>query len=105
MTIFPPKDLADRIGLTAGGILVLEANVLWARRDRFAYCLEALIDIEIAYRVGDEYVIARRQTLANTPITRIGGSRARLLRAAAMLTAATSVPPTPDVRPDLPLAA
>ncbi|MBF9044126.1 hypothetical protein HKCCE4037_12360 [Rhodobacterales bacterium HKCCE4037] len=111
MTIFPPTDVADRIGLVSGGIMVLQSNILWARRDRFAYCVEALIDIEIAYRTEEGYVILRRNTLVNTPINRTGGRRARLTRTAALLTAVISAPPrTPkpqnsDPRPALPLAA
>lgn len=105
MTLFPPKDIAARIGLTTGGIMVLQADILWAQRDRFAYCIEALIDIEIAYRTADGYVILRRNTLVNTPITRIGGRRARLIRNAALLTAVISAPQTPEPRPEIPLAA
>ena len=105
MTIFPPKDVATRIGLKSGGLLVLESNVIWARRDRFAYCIEAMIDTEVAYQTAHGWVITRRKTLVSTPINRIGGTRARLTRAAALLTAALSAPSPAPQADTLPLAA
>ncbi len=104
MTILPPKHVAQTIGLSSGGIMVLQSNVRWAHRDRFAYCVEALIDIEIAYKTADGYVIERRETLVNAPISRIGGLRARLTRSAALLTAVLTAAPTPEAQP-LPMAA
>ncbi|MEX3014550.1 hypothetical protein [Gymnodinialimonas hymeniacidonis] len=90
MTILPPKAVATTIGLSTGGIMVLEANVIWAKRNRYDYVIEALIDVEIAYKTDQGYVIARREALVNAPITRVGGTRARLIRAAALLTAVTT---------------
>lgn len=104
MTILPPKALADQIGLTSGGLVVLEHKTLWAHRDRYAYCVEALIEIEIAYDTADGYVILRHKALVNTEISRLGGTRARLLRAAALMTAMTHGPATQDATP-VPLAA
>lgn len=104
MTILPPKSLADQIGLTSGGLVILDHTTLWARRDRYAYCIEALIEVEIAYDTADGYVILRHRALVNTEISRMGGTRARLLRAAALLSAMTHGPATQDATP-VPLAA
>jgi hypothetical protein len=104
MTIFPPQDIADRIGLNADGITVIEAKIIWSRRDPYTCWIEALVEIEIAYRTDEALVVLRHRVLVNTGISRIGGTRARLVRAAALLTATTRGPATPERRP-APLAA
>lgn len=103
MRLLASQDIADRIGLIEPIITVLQADILWANRDRYSYTVEALIDITISYQTANGPVVIRRKTLAATSISREPGLRCRLTRSAAFL-AALMDNPSQHVQ-DMPMAA
>lgn len=103
MRIMASKTIAERLGLTDPIITVLQADVLSANRDRYAYSVEAVIDVTIAFQTRNGPVVLRRKTLATTSISREPGLRARLVRSAALL-AALLEDPGQDIRA-MPMAA